>query len=333
MPTDPSTPPAAVERRGKARVSAAVLRLAVAAAVTAVALVGAEYVARYVFRGARSSGKAGDFIAKGAAPSYLANALGFRDREVPSKTTDRYRIVVVGDSFTWGQGIEERERFSNLIEASLGPRYEVLNFGQPGNNMPEHLDVLNQALMASPDFVLLQLYINDFETRQMVRPRTHPLLPGSLDAEMRSSSILYDMSDNLWALLQTTVGIVDTYDGYMARHLRDPNAPDSREAFGMLRQFFERARAAGVPSGAVLFPGIDSMGPKGAGYPFDYIHERVRTICADGQVPCVDLLPTFSTIRDLHTMWVSPFDAHPNAAANSRAANAILAVFGSVWNH
>ena len=30
--------------------------------------------------------------------------------------------------------------------------------------MPEHLQVLERALVVSPDFVLLQLYINDFET-------------------------------------------------------------------------------------------------------------------------------------------------------------------------
>ena len=34
--------------------------------------------------------------------------------------------------------------------------------------MPKHLDVLKQALHASPDFaVLLQLYMNDFETKQI----------------------------------------------------------------------------------------------------------------------------------------------------------------------
>ncbi len=83
--------------------------------------------------------------------------------------------------------------------------------------------------------------------------------------------------------------------------------------------------------GAVLFPAPDAMGKYGAGYPFGYIHDRVRAICADEHVRCLDLLPPFSTIKDPRTMWVSPFDAHPNAMANKRAAMEILRAFGADW--
>src|SRR4249920_309165 len=150
-----------------AHAQAAARRLAMTVLVLAVSLLLAEYAARIAFRGAHSSGRAGDFVAThGGGPAIVTNTLGFREREVLPKNPRIYRIAVVGDSFTWGQGIEARERFSNLIEDSLGPGYEVLNFGRPGDDMPEHLGVLEQALQASPDFVLLQLYINDFETKQ-----------------------------------------------------------------------------------------------------------------------------------------------------------------------
>jgi hypothetical protein len=136
------------------RIRAAILRLTVALLVTAASLVTAEYVARFVFRDAHSSGQAGDFVAvPGGGPAIVTNQLGFREREIPPASPDRYRIAVVGDSFTWGQGIEAGERFSNLIEGSLGPRHEVFNFGRPGNNMPEHLDVLGEALRVAPDFI------------------------------------------------------------------------------------------------------------------------------------------------------------------------------------
>jgi hypothetical protein len=32
-------------------------------------------------------------------------------------------------------------------------------------------------------------------------------------------------------------------------------------------------------------------------------------------------------------MWVSQFDAHPNAMANRRAAQEILQTFSPVWRH
>jgi hypothetical protein len=315
-----------------ARIGRALIRIAVLLVTTALMLVAAEYMARFAFRNAHSSGNAGDYIAgRGGAPEVVNNALGFRDREIPPKNPGRYRIAVVGDSFAWGQGIAANERFSNLVGAALGPGYEVFNFGQPGNNMPEHLQVLTQALSISPDFILLQLYINDWETSEMVRPSPSPLLPASLDRALERSSVLYDLLNRQWQAWQPTLGVIDSYDGYMARNLRDPASPNARKAYGQLREFIERARAAGVPTGIVLFPAPDAMGPHGSRYPFGYLHDGVRSICADEHITCLDLLPPFSTIEDPRTMWVSPFDAHPNAMANRRAADEILKRFASVW--
>ncbi len=307
------------------------LRLAIALLAVALALIAAEFTARFTFRHAATSGNARDFVARHApAPTIRNNSLGFREREIPPRS-DRYRIVVVGDSFTWGQGVEERDRFSNLIEQALGPQYEVFNFGRPGNNMPEHLDVLTQALAASPDFVLLQLYINDFETAAMVRPQPKPLLPPDWDRRMERSSILYDLLRNQWETVQERIGVTDSYASYMARNLRDPDAPNARLAYGQLAEFFDRARRANVRAGSVLFPAPDALGPYGRDYPFGYLHDGVRRMCAGKQVPCLDLLPLYSTFADPRTLWVSPFDAHPNAMSHRHAADEIISRFRTEW--
>ncbi len=172
------------ESRGGRAALLIALRLGTAGFVTVLALVAAEYGMRIRYRQARSSRNVGDYIGRqAAAVPVRINHLGFREQEIPPKS-DRYRIVIVGDSFTWGNGLEERERTSNVLGQALGPKYEVFNFGIPGNNMPEHLGVLERALTVSPDYVLLQLYINDFETPDMERPRPHPLLPGTLDRRL-----------------------------------------------------------------------------------------------------------------------------------------------------
>jgi lysophospholipase L1-like esterase len=322
----------ALGRRSAAAGRTFALRLVLVVGMTVVALVSAEHLARFWFRRARTSGNAGDYIARsGGWSAGPSNSLGFRERDIPPQSVARYRIVVVGDSFTWGQGIERAERFSDLLEKFLGPRYEVFNFGVRGDNMPEHLTRLTQALAVSPDFVLLQLYPNDFETREMERPRPYPLLPELLDSRLAGASLLYGLTNSQWAHVQEIVGITESYAHYMERNLRDANAPNAREAFAQLHEFFIRARAAGVPAGEVLFPATDAFGPDGTAYPFGYLHDAVRQVCTDEKVPCLDLLPLFSTFRDPRATWVSPFDAHPNAMANRRAAYEILRAFGSVW--
>jgi hypothetical protein len=142
---------------------------------------------------------------------------------------------------------------------------------------------------------------------------------------------VYDLLNGQWARLQESLGIVDSYAGYMARNLRDPNLPGSRQAFGLLRDFIRRSREAGVGCGIVFFPGTDSMGPNGSHYPFGYLHDGVRDVCVEEHIPCLDLLPAFSSFKDPRKTWVSRFDAHPNAMANRRAANEILQRFALAW--
>ncbi len=309
----------------------ALARLLFSAVVLALLLVAGEYALRFWFRHVRSSGNAGDYFAQANPPAVSVNRYGYRDRETGPKDPNRYRIAVIGDSFTWGQGIEARERFTNLIEDALGPRYEVLNLGIPGHDMPQHLEVLDQALTALPDFILLQLFINDFETTAMQRPRPHPLISDAAARGWGRSSVLYDMVNGQWVRLQEWTGLSERYVHYLDRNLRDPNAPNARIAFGMLQQFLENTKTAHVAAGVVLFPMTDAMGRHGSNYPVGFIHDRVRQIATDEGIPYLDLLPAFSTYEDPKSLWVSAFDAHPNAVANTRAAREILRRFADLW--
>jgi lysophospholipase L1-like esterase len=295
------------------------------------AFVVAEVGARLIVNGTVSAA-APEADARRVAPAVATNSLGYREREIGAKTPDRFRILVIGDSYTWGQGLEASARFSNVLESLLGPHYEVFNFGTPGHRVSDAVGELDHAAAFHPDFVLLQLYVNDFETPAMKRPSPLPLLPrdwrGSLDAD----SVVYRMLDDRWAHLQETLGLVDSYAGYMARYLGDPRLPDAREAFGHLREFFEHAQAAGIPVGAVLFPAADAMGSFGTNYPFGFIHDEVHVTCQASHVPCLDLFGLFAALADPQTSWVTPFDAHPNAAMNRQAALAILNTFQAVWH-
>jgi lysophospholipase L1-like esterase len=314
----------AAARRGRTAAPVFAVRVAFRAAVIVAALVGAEDAARFAYREQRSSGNANDFVAVQAGkPDVVNNELGFRDREIPPKSPDRYRIAVVGDSFTWGQGLRAEERFSNVVGARLGPQFEVFNFGENGTT--NHLTQLARMLPTSPDFVLLQLYITSFEMREMQRPTPYPLAPLAFDAELQQASMLYDLLSIQWTSLQSDLGLVERYDHYMARNLRNPNSPNARRSLDDLRAFIERVRQAGLPVAIMLFPAADAMGPNGSNYPFGYLHDRLRMFCADEEVPYLDLLPMYAKFKDPRTTWVSLFDAHPNAMTNQRVANEILA--------
>jgi lysophospholipase L1-like esterase len=89
------------------------------------------------------------------------NALGFRDREVGPKDPGVFRILSLGDSFTFGTGVPVEETYSRLLEEELaravpGRRFEVINAGTPSYGT-RHLAQLyrRHATALAPDLVLV----------------------------------------------------------------------------------------------------------------------------------------------------------------------------------
>ena len=97
---------------------------------------------------------------------YKTNSLGFRDEEHPlEKSKGLTRIVVLGDSFTFGQGCERGQIFPDLLQARLkaqGYQAEVLNISDIGIG-PEAYFVLFKEVVKryQPDVVILNVLGND----------------------------------------------------------------------------------------------------------------------------------------------------------------------------
>lgn len=94
-----------------------------------------------------------------------SNRFGFREREVGEKHDSIYRIMVLGDSFTWGAGLSEQQRYSNLLDSLLknaGFNAEVLNFGYSGSPTTEERDLLAKiGGVIKPDLIIVGFCIND----------------------------------------------------------------------------------------------------------------------------------------------------------------------------
>ena len=108
----------------------------------------------------------------------VTNALGFRDPRLPEpKSPGVARIVVVGDSFTQGYGVDEEEAFPRRLEALLDAaggvaRWEVVNLGVPGTNPRDYAGNLRDVGLAyEPDVVLIAVGANDVHDVR-VQPRS-----------------------------------------------------------------------------------------------------------------------------------------------------------------
>ena len=92
------------------------------------------------------------------------NGLGLRDRDRKTeRTPGTFRILTIGDSLTFGFGVQAEETFSSRLEDLL-PRTEVLNGGVCGYGTDQALLYLEACGFGlNPDLIVVTLCGNDVE--------------------------------------------------------------------------------------------------------------------------------------------------------------------------
>jgi len=258
------------------------------------------------------------------------NRTGFRGQEYKNdKPAGIYRIAVVGDSLTFGQGIDINARFSDRIERVLNnesgkQRYQVLNFGKPGDETEDELSILvKYVIPAHPDFVLLQWYVNDPQGQnKSTQPRPRRVFPEYL---VRNSALLY-LLEKQFSELQVKFGWIGSHHDYMVKRFKDPNSPDSQEARKELRAFVDQCRKHDIGVGMVVFS--DSYFSDN---PLDFLVDQVVTFCNDEKITCVDMRGPLAPYHKSIKLWANRLDHHPSALANKLAAAAILEAFKVQW--
>lgn len=99
---------------------------------------------------------------------YNINSLGLRDKEYSAtKPANTFRILMVGDSFTEGDGVLSHETFSKKLEERLQTHgdemnYEVINAGVGSySSLLQYLYLKNYGLQLQPDMVILNFDLSD----------------------------------------------------------------------------------------------------------------------------------------------------------------------------
>lgn len=220
------------------------------------------------------------------------------------------RVVALGDSLTLGWGVAEGDTWPARLETLLrercpGSPATVWNAGVGNSNTAmQRARYERLAAPLEPDWLVLGYFVNDAEPDP--EPASHPLL-------WRSS---------LAALLTTRVA-----------QGRDGDLRDYREFYGELyaedRAGWRRTRRAladlgrrlaadGVAATLLLLPEMHE--PHGHG-PFADAYARVAETGRAAGFEVIDAAPLFPPGSGA-SYWVSPTDAHPDAAAQEIFARA-----------
>ena len=116
----------------------------------------------------------------GVTVVYRTNSLGYRNRELGPRGNPR--ILFLGDSVTFGLGVNEDETFVRMVEVLArrdGKPWETVNASVSGLGTNGEIAVFPETgLSTQPDVVILGFYLNDF----LESPGIYlTVLPGLLD--------------------------------------------------------------------------------------------------------------------------------------------------------
>jgi len=264
------------------------------------------------------------------------NRLGFRGGDTTLQKPDGItRIVVLGDSFTFGDGVTVGEAFPAQLERLLNNasarRYEVLNLGVPGYNTAQEVAYFRErGLSFDPDLVMIAFTLSDAEEGVLglrVASRTLPIrMKEFIKAHLGLYNFVRLQIFKLIALRAKHDPAVAAWPAVLPlrRASRGETNAGWEQCRTALAEFAAKCADAHVPCMVVLWPVLEQL----EDYPYRsehrFLHEQVAAI----GLPLVDLLPLFEG-RNAERLWAKPTDPHPNAFAHEIAAHGLLRYLAS----
>ena len=243
----------------------------------------------------------------------VTNSIGLRaDREIAApKDPSTTRILMLGDSVTFGFGVAQHETTSAQLESLLngsGRRVEVLNAGVGNYNTAMQVEAyLQRQRSLGPDLVVLNFFVNDAEPTPV--PRGNFLTRSSLAAVYFNNRV-----DSVARWSNGAPG----WEQYYSDLFKD-DAPGWQAAKQSITALEQACDEDGRRLAIVNYPDLHQTNP----YPLTAITDRVQQLASELGLPFLDLTPEVTGQNQAALLWVNGGDPHPNAATHEKYARRI----------
>jgi hypothetical protein len=226
------------------------------------------------------------------------NSKGFRGPEI---TNHKDKIVTIGDSLTFGWGVEEQKTFSSLLQlkinSDLPNKFEVINMGVGNYNLSMSLNSLIENYNdLKPKMVILFLFINDAEPTPSYRTNF-------LSENSAFFTLLFSIYDTLRRLIFDDLNWKNYYLNLYTS--------DNQNFFNAFTKFGAFCKTMNIKCIVVNYPELRELKP----YPFSHITDLVKNISNINNLYFYDLLPALENYSP-PSLWVNSSDPHPNGFAN-----------------
>jgi lysophospholipase L1-like esterase len=239
------------------------------------------------------------------------NSDGLRDREYTvAKPPGVYRIMMLGDSTTFGWGVRHEDTAAKFLERKLNghlpPGYnkvEVINTGVGNYDTVQEVTYYETiGYKYQPDLVVLVFFINDPEP-----------VPVERKGILIDRSYLIAFATNRFDGILRHAGVRPDWKKYYAL-LYDDDRPGFQACKKALVSLADSTRSNEAKLLVAILPELHQI--NGDSYPFKAAHAKIEDVMASKDVPVAELIDGLKDRGPEETLWVTALDDHPNAKAN-----------------
>jgi len=270
----------------------------------------------------------------------VTNSYGLRNEEFAIKASaDTFRILCLGDSLTFGNGVRIEDTYPKQLESMLNSdgkrKYEVINGGVPAYDTWAEVTYFREyGWRFHPALVVIGFYANDIvpkpvkiphivnESGAIKRPGLKGLISNKVAYALKKSRVLLILRVTFQQLknrlnpspaFRHKLALLNgTVDPFVERGWREVEAS--------LEEISNLAKRDGFRVLLVLFPMPDQFLKS---YPSASYGERLKNIAQRYDIHFTDLMPVFAAAFNGFESLFIKWDGHPNARAYAIAAREI----------
>ncbi|MHC4971139.1 MAG: SGNH/GDSL hydrolase family protein [Planctomycetota bacterium] len=255
------------------------------------------------------------------------NRLGLRGPELPArKAPGERRVLVLGDSMVYGQGVADDETVPAQLERALGrPGTTVINGGLRAYSTAQELALLKElGGKIRPDLVVLCWFWNDLDADPVeVQYRG---LAGLGEVLFDTRAPVDGMLRFRWRVrrvVRKSALVMLAYDLLSPDGDKWPSREAQVAGRGKLDAHLAEFKRWCAEHGArlvfVVIPNPNSL----RGHPSEKLEEEAAALARWHELPVVETLPALRALADRAGSILIPFDGHYNPAANGVIADEI----------
>lgn len=245
------------------------------------------------------------------------NSQGMRDYEYSlEKPDDVYRIAVIGDSITFGWGVELNESYPKILEKKLNSsrKVEVLNFGVPGYVGVQVLTVIKEkALRYNPDLIIIGHYLS-MPNKIWNLYDTSVHIPIGVKIFLNEHSCLYNWAKTRWTTILLKAGVIERTP-YQELYIEGSEPWENYKI--SIKNISEISKEKNIPVLFVLLPNWDNLNDN---YEFKEVDELMNKTVSENGLLCLDIFPE---VKGLNAGEYRVDYVHPNGKGQEIIAYAI----------